>query len=984
MQNKTKQKDMPQPTEHKSVQARILKYANKIGWSIVSRSEAEQQREFDSTVVSPREKAKNASRFFIETLFEKVKEFNPKFKDSREELLRKLDMPLPSIHGNREFLQYLQGEKTFFSREENKEFNLILINYDKPDKNVYEVTEEYYLFNGQYANREDVVFLINGIPVLVIECKNATKDEAIAIGIDQIRRYHRETPEFFVTEQIFTATESIGFSYGVTWNTIKRNIFNWKEKEIGNLEAKIKSFCNKQSILDYLKKFIVFAEKDEELNKYILHQHQKTAVEKVVKRAHDPGKTRGLIWHTQGSGKTFTMIKTAELLFNAPESEKPTILIMIDRNELEGQMLTNLSSVGVNNVEKAKHIKDLQKLLKNDYREIIVSMIHKFRDMPSEVNKRKNIYILIDETHRTTGGDLGNFLMAAIPNATYIGFTGTPIDKTVYGKGTFKTFGIDDPPKGYLDKYSIADSIEDGTTLPLFYGMAPNDLLVPKEILEKEFLDLADAYGVNDIEELNKILERAVNTRNFLKGRERVKKVAEYVAKHYKENVEPMDYKAFLVGVDRPACAMYKKALDKFLPCEYSEVVYTGNNNDTEDLKEYHLDIKREKEIRKSFTKIDEQPKILIVTEKLLTGFDAPILYAMYLDKPMRDHTLLQAIARVNRPYENEEREMVKPHGFVLDFVGIFENLEKALAFDSEEINAIVKDIALLKHLFKAKMEENVPLYLELITQGFNDKDTDNLIAHFRDKSKRKEFFKMFKEIEMLYEIISPDKFLRPYIDDYSTLSAIYKVVRNAYAKRVQVDREFQRKTNELIQSKVAGTYPTFYDEYFEINEKSIEYIKSKNNNENTKVINLIKSIEKIADENSDDPLLIGLRERAESVEERYEDRQLSTQEALYKIRKIYEDDVKHKKEQAEKGFDGLTFFIYRTLLDKGLPKSEEITKQIKTEFLNNPNWKTSENELRELRKGVYYAIFTEEENIEKAALIVEELFNHLFIAYNL
>jgi len=703
----------------------------------------------------------------------------------------------------------------------------------------------------------------------------------------------------------------------------------------------------------------------------------------VVERAHDETKTRGLVWHTQGSGKTYTMIKAAELLFKAPESEKPTILLLIDRNELEDQMLKNLSSVGVNNVVQAEHIRDLQKLLKNDYRGIIVSMIHKFRDMPADVNERKNIYVLIDEAHRTTGGDLGNYLMAAIPNATYIGFTGTPVDKTVYGKGTFKTFGIDDE-SGYLHKYSIADSIEDGTTLPLFYGMAPNELLVPKEILEKEFLELAEAYGVNDIEELNKILERAVNTRNFLKGKERVEKMAEYVAKHYRENVEPMGYKAFLVGVDRPACAMYKRALDKFLPPEYSAVVYTGNNNDTEELKQYHLDKRQEKEIRKNFTKIEEFPKILIVTEKLLTGFDAPILYAMYLDKPMRDHTLLQAIARVNRPYENEQKDMVKPHGFVLDFVGIFENLEKALAFDSEEINAIVKDIALLKHLFKTKMDENVPTYLKLITQNFNDKDTDNLIAHFRDKSRRKEFFKLYKEIEMLYEIISPDKFMRPYIDDYTTLSAIYKVVRNAYAKRVQVDREFQSKTNELIQQKVSSTYPMPGNEYFEVNEESIEYIKNKNKNENTKIINLIKSIEKIANEKSDDPFLIGLLERAEAVEEKYENRQLSTQEALDEIRKIYEDDVKRKKEQAEKGFDGLTFFIYRTLIDKGLSKSEKTTKQIKEKFVQNPNWKTSEKDLRELRKGIYYAILDEEDDIDKAASIVEELFNHLFIAYDL
>jgi type I restriction enzyme R subunit len=974
---------MSRPTEHKSVQARILKYADEIGWNIVLQGEAESRRGFDTSAASPREKAKNASRFFSDTLFEKIKQFNPKFKDSKEDLLRILDLPLPTIHGNRDFLNYLQGEKTFFSKAENREFNLNLIDFENPANNIFEVTEEYYLFNGQYANREDVVFLINGIPVLVIECKNATKDEAIAIGVDQLRRYHRETPEMMVPQQLFTATESIGFSYGVTWNTIRRNIFNWKSEEIGNLEAKIKSFCAIQHVLDLLKKFILFAEQNEELNKFILRQHQKTAVDKVVARALDPTKTRGLVWHTQGSGKTYTMIKTAELLFKAPQAEKPTILLMIDRNELEDQMLKNLSSIGVNNVEQAESIHDLQKLLKKDYRGIIVSMVHKFRDMPANVSLRKNIYVLIDEAHRTTGGDLGNFLMAAVPNATFIGFTGTPVDKTVYGRGTFKTFGIEDD-QGYLHKYSISDSIEDGTTLPLFYGMAPNELLVPKEILEKEFLNLAEAYGVNDIEELNKILERAVNTKNFLKGKERVDKVAEYVARHYKENVEPLGYKAFLVGVDRPACAMYKKALDKYLPKEYSEVVYTGNNNDTEDLKAFHNDAKREKEIRKKFTKLDEQPKILIVTEKLLTGFDAPILYAMYLDKPMRDHTLLQAIARVNRPYENEELEMVKPHGFVLDFVGIFENLEKALAFDSDEINAIVKDIQLLKYLFQSKIEKDVPPYLELIKHNFNDKDTDNLISYFRDKSKRKEFFKLFKEVEMLYEIISPDKFLRPYIDNYATLSAIYQVVRNAYSKRVQVDREFQRKTNELVQSKIAGTAPNFNNEFFEINELTIQKIKDNQDNDNTKVINLIRSIEKIADENSDDPFLIGIRERAEAVEGNYESRQISTQEALEEIRKLYEEDIKRKKEQAEKGFDDLTFFIYKTLLEKEIKNSEAVTKQIREEFINHPNWKTSEKELRELRQQIYFALLSEDEDLERATVLVEDLFNHLFAAFKL
>src|SRR5690606_5592468 len=290
-------------------------------------------------------------------------------------------------------------------------------------------------------------------------------------------------------------------------------------------------------------------------------------------------------------------------------------------------------------------------------------------------------------------------------------------------------------------------------------------------------------------------------------------------------NVEPLGYKAFLVAVDREACAFYKEALDAILP-GYAQVVYTGNNNDQAHMKKWHLDPKEEKQIRKSFTRVGEWPKILIVTEKLLTGFDAPILYAMYLDKPMRDHTLLQAIARVNRPYENEAQEMVKPHGFVLDFVGIFDKLEKALAFDSDEINAIVKDLKLLKVLFKSKMESKAPEYLALLQRNFDDKDVDGLIEHFRDPERRKAFFKEYKEIEMLYEIISPDAFLRPFIEDYTTLSAIYDVVRKAYTRRVMVDRDFQRKTNELVRKHIGTVMEEPLADKVEMNVATIEAIK--------------------------------------------------------------------------------------------------------------------------------------------------------------
>ncbi len=931
---------MPTPGEHKTVQARILAYAQQIGWAFVPRAEAEVRRGFDPDGATPEERARTASLYFGDLLHAQVRAFNPKYKEAEGALVGEFHRINAGIAGNREFLNYLRNQGKFFCAEENRELDLILIDYADPDRNVYEVTEEFYWHNGRFGTREDVVFLINGIPVLVIESKNASKDEAIALGVDQIRRYHAETPEVFVPEMIFTATEAIGFAYGVTWNTVRRNIFNWKHDPvtgtgIGNLEAKVKSFCAVPHVLRFLKDFILFAEKEEELQKFILRQHQTAAVDRVVARALDPQRTRGLVWHTQGSGKTYTMIKVAELLFKANEAQKPTILLMIDRNELEDQMLKNLASLGLANVAHADRIATLNKLLDErgkDYRGIIVTMIHKFRDMPENLNTRKNIFVLIDEAHRTTAGDLGNFLMAALPNASFVGFTGTPVDKTAYGKGTFKTFGCEDD-KGYLHKYSIAESIEDGTTLPLYYNLAPNEMLVPHEIMEKEFLALAETEGIADIEELNNILERAVNLKNFLKGLERVKKVARHVADHLRDNVEPLGYKAFLVAVDREACVFYKEALDAILPPEYSEIVFTGNNNDPPHLKKWHLEGKKEKQIRKNFTKPGEWPKILIVTEKLLTGFDAPILYAMYLDKPMRDHTLLQAIARVNRPYENEEAQMVKPHGFVLDFVGIFDKLEKALAFDSDEIKAIVKDLGLLKHLFKAKMETKAPAYLALVTRSFDDKDVDNLIEHFREKERRKEFFKEYKEIEMLYEIISPDAFLRPFIENYATLSGIYEVVANAYARRVYVDRAFQKKTNELVQRHIGAAMADPEKSYVAIDRSTIDAIKQRDEGKATKVINLIKSIQKTAEENSNDPFLIALAERAKAVQESFENRQASTEDALADLLQQIEHNEQRKKEQAAKGLDSLTYFVLCKLSDDGIPNAERASKKVGEAF---------------------------------------------------
>jgi type I restriction enzyme R subunit len=273
------------------------------------------------------------------------------------------------------------------------------------------------------------------------------------------------------------------------------------------------------------------------------------------------------------------MITIAKRLIEDPLFENPTVLMIVDRNELETQLFGNLAATLLGNQVRplqkrgyhtqygsvfiAESKNGIRDLLEMDTRGLIVSMIHKFDDIPANLNRRKNIFVLVDEAHRSTGGDLGNYLVGALPHATFVGFTGTPIDRTAHGQGTFWTFGRDDQPRGYLDKYSIAESIEDGTTVPLFYSLAPNELRVDRDTLEKEFWSLVELEGVSDQEDLDRVLRKAVTLKNMLKTRGRVQQVAQYIAQHFTETVEPMGYKAFLVAVDREACTFYKDALDR-------------------------------------------------------------------------------------------------------------------------------------------------------------------------------------------------------------------------------------------------------------------------------------------------------------------------------------------------------------------------------------------------------------------------------------
>src|SRR6185312_4310795 len=743
---------------------------------------------------------------------------------------------------------------------------------------------------------------------------------------------------------------------------------NWKEEHAGNYEDRVKHFFDHTRFLRMLRDWILFFEQDDELRKTILRQHQTRAAIKVAERCADPGKRSGLVWHTQGSGKTFTMITAARLILENPARfPGATVVMVIDRNELEGQLtgwvaalMGDLQGSGTA-VKIAQSKRALHDLLRQQFSGLIVTMIHKFDKADAKLSERANVFVLIDEAHRSTGGDLGNYLMGALPDATLIGFTGTPVDKTAYGKGTFKTFGHEDE-SGYLDKYSIAESIADGTTVRLRHTLAPAKVLLPVEKLEKEFYALAESEGISDIEDLNRILDRAVNLRAFLKSDERVDAVARFVAQHFRENVEPLGYKAFLVGVDREACALYKQALDRYLPADYSVPVYTASAADAIDyplVAMHQVDKGEEKNVRKLFRKADKQPKILIVTDKLLTGYDAPILYAMYLDKPMRDHVLLQAISRVNRPYEDADGRQ-KPGGLIVDFIGMLRDLNKALAFDSQDVSGVVEDLDLLLVEFRRLLGEAQARYLAPL-EGGKDKQLETLLYDiFLAPEARQEFNDSYRQIESLYEILSPSPELREHIETFQRLVDLYLMVRNAYSGPTRFYEDVARKTEQMVRDMASSDGAVSAGKVVEFDLKTLQALRSQGDDDNATVVNLVRAIETEAEEKAEQqPVLLDIAQRAAAILDALEQRTIHTQQAIEQLSLLVGEREQADAEREKLGLDPATFAVYWYLQADGIKDALPVAGEIMAAAAKYPNHRDNDDERRQLKSEIYRSLVT-------------------------
>ena len=957
--------------ERENVQEPLLRCAAAAGWTRLSRAEATAMREGDE-----------GCGIFPQTLASQLAALNPFLSlpenaGKAEALSRSVGAIPGNISGNRKALAWLRGEMTSYDAAAKRERNVRAADFDNPDANIFHATEEWATAGG----RADAMFLLNGIPVAMAEAKSPALRDPGAEALKQVRRYHAESPAMMATAQVFNLTWTLALHYGATWNLESKSVFEWREG--GDFAAKAESFFNRERFLGMLRDSVLFYTRDGELRKSVLRPHQERAAAKVAQRAADPERRRGLVWHTQGSGKTFTMI-TAALRFcreSAARGGAGTALLVMDRNELQGQLRGWVERLAQGEfspapVHVAQSKRHLRRLLQNRTRGLIVTMIHKFEDADRDLDPGENIAVFLDEAHRSVEGDLGNYLTAALPNATLIGFTGTPVDQTSRGRGTFKIFGGGDAP-GYLDKYSVAESVRDGTTVQVYWQLAENDLRVPREDLDREFLRLAEAEGVSDVEELNRVLDRAATLKNMMKNRERVGKIAEFAARHFEENVRPLGYKALMVGVDREACALYKEALDRRLPPDWTRAIYSAGQNDSALLKRHQVDESAEKALREGFLKPGEPPHIFAVTDKLLTGFDAPPLYCMYLDKPMRDHVLLQAISRVNRPFERDGRE--KPCGLVIDFVGMFGNLEKALAFDSREAVEAAVCADEMMEAFRKRMRDGARPYLELC--GVGDAALERARERMTDKKEREKFYEFFRTLQNFYEILSPDKRLREFMDDYRKLSALYYVI----VREFDGDRlpphllDFAEKTRRLVMRTVGGESPPAPAPPAVLSEAALAKLKSEEEPSPLRIHNLLRAVIAEARKSAaDNPQLRRLGERAEELRERFESRQSATAVVL-ELARIGEEILRTKREMKKSGLSGPGYAVFRLLEDRKFPQSRNLARKIEALAAGRfPHYRENPEHRQKLRTEVYRMLMPVADDIGRAREAVGAVFEAL------
>jgi len=514
-------------------------------------------------------------------------------------------------------------------------------------------------------------------------------------------------------------------------------------------------------------------------------------------------------------------------------------------------------------------------------------MIHKFRDAKPNMNTRDNIIVLVDEAHRTQEGDLGRQMRAALPNAFLFGLTGTPVNKA--DKNTFWAFGSEEDSGGYMSRYTFQDSIRDNATLPLHFEPRLVDIHVDKETIDKAFAAFKEEAALTD-EEADALNQKSAKMAAFLKSPERVAKIVEDIAKHFSEKVAPHGLKAMIVTPDRFGCVQYKEELDKYFPTEASAVVISTSANDPLEFKQkWGVDKSRQEKIVDEFNDAQSELKFIIVTAKLLTGFDAPILQTMYLDKSLKDHTLLQAICRTNRLYPQ------KSFGRIVDYFGVFDDAAKALQFDEESVKKVISNLSELRSKLPEAMRETLAHFtgVDRTIGGFEGLEAAQNAINTDEK--KDAFARDYKYLSKLWESLSPDNILDLYNADYKWLSQVFESVRPAsdnIGKLLWFSLGAQ--TTKLIHENIHVGDVHQLDE-FVLDADVIEEIFNNPDPKNAKKLD--KILVKRFQRHAGDPTFKKLSERLEELRNKAEQGLISSIEFVKELCKLAKETVQAEKE---------------------------------------------------------------------------------------
>ena len=776
--------------------------------------------------------------------------------------------------------------------------------------NEYVVTNQWVYPQAEGGKRLDIVLLINGFPIAIGELKTPVRSAITWLdAAGDISAYEKSIPAMFVTNVFNFATEGKCYRYGSInmpinmwgpWHTATHKV----EGGLADVKISVEDMITPENVMDIFQFFTMFAT-DKKYRKYkiICRYQQFEGANMIVSRVVAGYPKKGLIWHFQGSGKSLLMVFAAQKLRMIPELKNPTVVIVDDRIDLETQITATFNASDIPNLTSASTKEELLSFFRGDMRKILITTIFKFGEVSGELNPRDNIIVMVDEAHRTQEGDLGEKMRIALPNAFFFGLTGTPINRI--DKNTFATFGAEEDRTGYMSRYSFSDSIRDGATLPLHFEPVPVELHVDKDKLDREFESMTDEAGLSK-EEKNE-LSRRVNMKAIMYNPARIRKVCEHIAKHFKEKIEPNGYKGQVVVYDRECCLMYKEVLDELLGEEASTIVMDTNNDKEDRYKKYRRDRDAEGKVLDTFRDPASPLKLVIVTAKLLTGFDAPILQAMYLDKPMKDHTLLQAICRTNRTYDQG-----KTHGLIVDYIGIFDDVARALDFDENSMRKIITNIEEIKKQLPALLRKCLSYFMgvDRTIEGW-----EGLIAaqECLPTNKEKDAFAAdYRVLNRAWDALSPDGFLNAYKTDYQWLSRVYESVKPTDGRGGLIWASLGAKTIELVhQNLTVGEA----DEDMDILAMDADLIdefleKQKDLKKTTKKveINLVAKIMK----HTKDPKFIKLGEKLETLREKHEQGLLTSIEFLKLLLELAKEAAQAEKEvvpeeEVDRGIAALT-----------------------------------------------------------------------------